>query len=73
MSGRRVCEINVYVNISVTRSDCCGDCFSQLWTGKKCEYSIWASYHFNLGIIKPWCLFDLNILLGDVFYQLYGR
>ena len=54
MSGRRACQINVYVNILVTRADGCSDCFSQLWTGKKCRYLIWASYHFNLRIIKPW-------------------
>ena len=54
MSGRHVCEINVYVNILITRANGCGDCFSQLRTGKKCRYMIWASYHFDLSIIKPW-------------------
>ena len=44
MSGRRVCEINVYVNVLITRADGCGDCFSQIRIGKKCRYSLWASF-----------------------------
>ena len=51
MSGRRVCEINVYVNILVTRADGCGDCFLQFRTGKNVD--IRFGYQFNLGMIKP--------------------
>ena len=46
MSGRRVCEINVYVNILVIRADGCGDYFWQLRTGKNVD--IRFGHHITL-------------------------
>ena len=52
MSGRHVCEINVYVNILVTRADVCAIVFRNFGLVKNVD--IRFGYQFNLGIIKPW-------------------
>ena len=53
MFRRCVCEINVDVNILVTRADGSVILFLNFGLVKSVDIQF-ASYHFDLGIIKPW-------------------